>query len=70
MASSTTDIGNSDAESVIVTGSATITSLGTTAPAGIKREVIFTSGGSVLTNSSSIVLPNAANITVNANDVF
>lgn len=68
-ASSTTDIGASDAEYVIVTGSATITSLGTTA-AGIKREVVFASAGSVLTNSAAIVLPAGSNITVGAGDVF
>lgn len=68
-AASTTDLGTSDAESVIITGSATITSFGTTA-SGIKREVIFTSAGSVLTNSAAIVLPTAANITVLAGEVY
>lgn len=54
---------------MIVTGTATITSLGTT-PSGIKREVVFQSAGAVITNSTAIILPNAANITVAAGDVF
>lgn len=67
-AASTTDIGAADAESVEITGSATITSLGTVA-AGLVREMRFTSAGSVLTDSSAIVLP-AGNVTVAAGDVF
>lgn len=65
---STTDIGASDAEAVTVTGSTTITSLGT-APSGIIREVTFT-GSCVLTHSSSIVMPSSLSYTTRAGDVL
>ena len=67
-AATTTDIGAADAESVEITGSATITSLGTVA-AGIVREMRFAAGGSILTDSTAIILP-VSNITVAAGDVF
>lgn len=65
---STTDLGSSDGEAVTVTGSATITSFGTTSP-GIVREVSF-SGACILTNSSAIVLASGANYTTRAGDVI
>lgn len=64
----TTDISSSDAEQVSVTGTTTITSLGT-GFAGCYREVLFT-GALQLTHSAALLLPNAANVTTAANDVY
>lgn len=58
----TTDIGAATGDYVNVTGTTTITSLGTAA-AGVQRVVTFT-GALILThNGTSLILPNAANIT-------
>lgn len=65
---STTDLASSDGERVTVTGTTTITSLGT-GFAGCRREVVF-SGALTLTHSGNLVLPGAANITTAANDVL
>jgi len=63
----TTDIGAAASNNVTVSGSATITSLGTIA-AGARRHVTFT-GNAVLTqNAVSLILPGAANITTQAGD--
>lgn len=67
-AASTTDIGSADGERVTVTGSASITSLGT-GFAGARREVLFT-GTPTLVHSANIFLPSGVNITVVANDVL
>lgn len=67
-AASTTDIGSADAERVSVTGTASITSLGAGFP-GCKREVSFT-GSPTLVHSASLLLPGAANITVQPNDTI
>lgn len=66
-AASTTDIGAADGESVQVTGSATITSLGT-GFTGCRRELRF-SGACTLTNSGNLALPGAVNMTTTAGDV-
>lgn len=64
----TTDIGAATAPFVHVTGTTTITALGT-AQAGTRRIVVF-DGALLLThNASSLILPTAANITTAANDV-
>jgi len=68
VAGSTVDLGSSDGEAVTVTGSATITSLGTVIP-GLKREVTFT-GACTLTNSTSIVLPRGSNYVTSAGDIL
>lgn len=65
---STTDIGSADAESVQVTGSATINSFGT-GFAGCRREVRF-AGAPVVVASSGIIIPGGANIAVSAGEVF
>jgi len=65
---STTDIGASDAEAVTVTGTATISSFGTTPP-GIVREVTFT-GACVLVNSSALSLINNGNYTTVSGDTI
>lgn len=65
---STTDLGTADAESVQITGTTTITSLGTSVP-GLVRECRF-AGALTITNSTAIVLPGNANITTAAGDVI
>jgi len=64
---STTDIGAATGEFVDVTGTTTITSLGTVA-AGIVRTVRFTGALTLTHNATSLILPGAANITTAAND--
>ncbi|TBN49187.1 hypothetical protein [Pseudomonas sp. BGI-2] len=62
-----TDIGGATTNVIIISGTVTITGLGTAA-AGVRRSVRF-SGILVLThNATSLVLPGAANITTAAGD--
>jgi hypothetical protein len=63
----TTDIGAATGEFVDVTGTTTITGLGTIA-AGIVRSVRFTGALTLTHNNTSLILPGAANITTTAND--
>jgi hypothetical protein len=63
----TTDIGAATGEFVDVTGTTTITGLGTVA-AGIVRTVRFTGALTLTHNATSLILPGAANITTAAND--
>ena len=63
---SETDIGAVSSDYVRITGTTTITSLGT-APAGTQRWVVF-QGALTLTHGSSLLLPGEANITTAAND--
>lgn len=65
---STTDLGTADAEHVQVTGTATISSFGTSV-SGLIRECRF-AGALTITASSNIVLPNSADIAVAAGDVL
>lgn len=62
------DVSISDGESVSITGTVTITSLGT-GYAGCRRELRFTDA-CTLTHSANLVLPGAANFTTAANDVY
>jgi hypothetical protein len=64
----TTDIGAATAEFVDVTGTTTITGLGTVA-AGIKRAVRFTGALTLTHNATSLILPGSANITTANGDV-
>lgn len=64
----TTDIGAATAEFVDVTGTTTITGLGTIA-AGIRRAVRFTGALTLTHNSTSLILPGSANITTVSGDV-
>ena len=64
----TTDIGAATGEFVDVTGTTTITGLGTIA-AGIVRTVRFTGALTLTHNATSLILPSGANITTAANDV-
>lgn len=61
-------MGASEGESVSITGSATIASLGT-GFAGCLRELRF-SGACTLTHSSNLQLPGSANITTASGDVI
>jgi hypothetical protein len=64
----TTDIGLASGDFVDITGTTTITGLGTAIKAGVERTVRFT-GALILThNATSLILPGTANITTVAND--
>ena len=65
----TTDIGAATAEFVDVTGTTTITGLGTI-DAGIVRTVRFTGALTLTHNATSLILPGGANITTAANSIF
>ncbi|MBL7997590.1 MAG: hypothetical protein JNL32_03015 [Candidatus Kapabacteria bacterium] len=68
VASATTaDIGAAASENVRITGTTTITGLGTAA-AGTKRRVRFAGALTLTHNATSLILPGAANITTAAND--
>lgn len=64
----TTDIGAAKGDFVTVTGTTTITSLGT-APGGARRTVRFSGALTLTYNASSLILPGAANITTVAGDI-
>lgn len=64
----TTDIGSKDAGSLTVTGTTTITGLGTVS-AGIRKWLTFNNTLTLTHNGSSLILPGAANITTAAGDV-
>lgn len=63
----TTDIGAAASDKVRITGTTTITGLGT-ANAGIKRKIRFAGILTLTHNGTSLILPSAANITTAAND--
>jgi hypothetical protein len=65
---STTDIGAGDAQSVYITGTANITSFGTSVP-GLIRECRFDASATIVA-SSSIVLPGLNSITTQGGDVY
>jgi len=64
----TTDIGAAASENVRITGTTTITGLGTIA-AGIFRRVRFAGILTLTHNATSLILPGAANITTAAGDI-
>lgn len=63
----TTDLSTATGDFVDVTGTTTITGLGTLA-AGIERTVRFTGALTLTHNATSLILPGAANITTAADD--
>lgn len=65
--SSTTDIGAASSQYVRVTGTTTITGLGTAA-AGVVRDVLFEGALTLTHNATSLILPTGANITTTAGD--
>jgi hypothetical protein len=64
----TTDIGAATGNYVVITGTTTITGLGT-APAGRSRMVRFAASLTLTHNATSLILPGAANIVTAAGDV-
>lgn len=64
----TTDLAAATGEYVVVTGTTTITALGTAA-AGVRRAVRFSGALTLTHNGTSLILPGAANITTVAGDV-
>jgi hypothetical protein len=65
----TTDLGSVASAYKSITGTTTITSLGTTAKLGTIHVVTFTGALTLTYNASSLILPTAANITTTAGDV-
>lgn len=65
---STTDLSTATGDYVFVTGTTTITALGT-ATAGVERTVQFTGALTLTHNATSLILPGGANITTAAGDV-
>lgn len=65
---STMNIGVAAANSISVTGTATITAFDTIA-AGAKRELVFAGAATLTHNATSLILPTGANITTAAGDV-
>lgn len=63
----TTDLGSKEAGRLSITGTTTITALGTVS-AGIKKTVVFAGALTLTHNGTSLILPGAANITTAAND--
>lgn len=63
----TTDIAAATSNIVIVSGTTTITALGTVA-AGAQREVTFSGALTLTHNATSLILPGSANITTAAGD--
>lgn len=63
----TTDIGAAASDKVRITGTTTITGLGTVT-AGTQRSVRFAAALTLTHNATSLILPGAANITTAAND--
>lgn len=64
----TTDLRAATGDYVDITGTTTITALGT-APAGSEREIQFDGELTLTHNATSLILPGAANITTAAGDV-
>ena len=64
----TTDIGAATGNFIHITGTTTITSLGSTAQAGTQIEAIFDGALTLTHNASSLILPGGANITTAAGD--
>jgi hypothetical protein len=63
----TTNIGGAASNNIVITGTTTITALGT-APAGSRRKVKFTGALTLTHNGTSLILPGNANFTTAAND--
>jgi hypothetical protein len=63
----TTDLGSKDSGSLTISGTTTITALGTVS-AGIRKSVVFSGILTLTHNATSLILPGTANITTAAND--
>jgi hypothetical protein len=65
----TTDIGAVASDNVLITGTAAITSFGTSA-AGVTRKGRFAGSPTLTYDASALILPSAANILATANSTF
>jgi hypothetical protein len=63
----TTDLGSKEAGTLTISGTTTITALGTLS-AGIRKKVVFSGSLTLTHNATSLILPSAANITTAAGD--
>jgi hypothetical protein len=63
----TTDLGSKEAGTLTISGTTTITALGTVS-AGIRKTVVFSGALTLTHNATSLILPGTANITTAAND--
>lgn len=66
----TTDIGAATSMNVLISGTTAITSFGSTAAAGVHRDVRMAAGLTLTYNATSLILPGAANIVTAAGDCF
>jgi len=64
----TTDLGTASSQVVSISGTTTITGLGSSAPAGVVYTVQFAATLTLTYNAASLILPGAANIITAAND--
>jgi hypothetical protein len=64
----TTDIGTLYEAVVTITGTTTITSLGSSVPAGQSKIIVFSGALTLTQNATSLILPGAASITTAAGD--
>lgn len=65
---STVDLGSVHAEEISISGTTTITSFGSTAPTGARKDVRFEGALTLTHNASSLILPTGANILTVAGD--
>lgn len=66
--STTTDLGSVPYQCITVSGTTTITSLGSTAPIGAIKEVTFSGALQVTHNATSLILKDATSFTTSAGD--
>ncbi len=64
----TTDLGTLTSDNVQITGTTTITGLGSSAPTGKRYWVRFAASLTLTYNATSLIIPGAANVTTAAND--
>jgi len=64
----TTDLGSVLSQAVTVSGTTTITGLGSSAPTGAVKFVVFSGALTLTHNATSLIIPGAANITTAAGD--
>lgn len=67
-AGATTDLGSVSGSHVVISGSATITSFGTSMLPGQIKTVVFGGGATVTHNDTALNLPTGGNVTVSAED--
>ncbi|KIZ47400.1 MULTISPECIES: right-handed parallel beta-helix repeat-containing protein [Rhodopseudomonas] len=65
----TTDLGSTTSQSITISGTTTISSFGSSAPAGALKTVAFSGDMTLTHNATSLILPGAANIAVMSGSV-